>query len=276
MTDGYIIRYSTDLERLWTTNISYYSENIHTVVNGYEWGRRFLNNVLYARVLIGPNPEVLLNPGKRFLLSTPIERDASDASGRSKGLSNRDWHQVAFVRDRDGFKLYLDSTEVDGAAVPEDKQSWGIMYVANPNIVIGGDCGVGAELYEEHNMVDLFWNGNMDDLRIYNMAVTQQDLQHIHMSKYDVQPMHWNMPVYNRFYVETIARFYKMKKPGSKAQNYDIVVNGYTMKEDSEEFAKVKSELGEYVKDVLPEIAPAYTKGGRVIFKNMNGGWNGH
>ena len=269
MTDGHVTRYSNRLRRMWTTNISYYSHDIVSMSNGYEWGRRFCNNVIYAKATFGPTEEIMLTGGKKILMTYSM-----------KNLSNRDWHQIALVREKPrdndinnhgNIRFVVDCDTKGIYKFSKNEENWYIMSIGGPNIFLGGECGLGAQLYSEHHMGNMFWDGMMDDFRLYGIPLSDNDLSYIHMMKYDVQTMHWNMEIYDKYHIEAVRRFYKMKMPGSKSQNYDVVVNGYSPSGDEpEEFSSVKSSLSEMIKDSLPHVSPVYAHNRRVIFNGKN------
>lgn len=261
MDNGEVIRYNQDLVKMWTTNISYRSSNIRLVVNGYEWGRRFLNNAVYARVTLADDKELLVeNNGKKFLLSFPMSE-----------VSDYDWHQLALVRSRDSIRIAYDCRTKSEVFLSGAEKTWMVSSLSDPAIVIGGEVGVGAALSKEHLLTGLFWDGMIDDFRLYDISLSNQDLCYIHMFKYDIYPLYWNMEIYDKYHIEAIRMFYKMKMPGSKSQTYDIVVNGFAKDDDaSGEFSLLKDDLRRAIGDSLPKISPTYAQNREVIFNGKN------
>ena len=261
MDNGEVTRYNQDLVKMWTTNISYRSNNIKTVVNGYEWGRRFLSNAVYARMTLADDDELLVeNNGRKFLLSFPMSE-----------VSDYDWHQIALIRSPDSIRLAYDCKTKSEVSLSEEEKSWKVASLSDPAIVLGGEVGVGAALCKEHMLTGLFWDGMMDDFRLYDIALSNQDLCYLHMSKYDIYPLYWNMEIYDKYHIEAIRMFYKMKMPGSKSQNYDVVVNGFAKdKDDTGEFSMLKDDLKRMIGDSLPKISPTYAQNREVIFNGKN------
>ena len=261
MDNGEVVRYNQNLVKMWTTNISYRSNNITEIMNGYEWGRRFMNNVLYARITLSDKSELLVeNNGKKHLLTYPLEN-----------VSDYDWHQISFIRSPGSIRLTFDCRTVAEEKLGDEESAWKVSSVSDPAIVLGGEVGVGAALCKEHELAGLFWDGMMDDFRLYNIALSNQDLCYLHMAKYDIYPLYWNMEIYDKYHIEAIRRFYKMKMPGSKSQNYDVVVNGFAKDEDETgEFSLLKSDLKRMIGDSLPKISPTYAQNREVIFNGKN------
>lgn len=252
---GFVSSFDTALNRLWNKNISKNSEYIDSAVNNYEWGRRFCNACLYVRVTVGPQEELVKSDGgQKLYVKVPRSR-----------MSNRDWHHVALVKEgaKSGnrvFKLLL-----NGIVEKEFKYSYPfVMSVGYPSIVLGGECGFGADLRTERRISNAYWDGSMDDFRFYKSALTDNDIRFIQLLKYDIPPMHWNMEIADKYYIEGIRRTYKMKMPGAKSTVYDIVVNGYNG--GSEGIDSVKEKMSGIIQDSLPMVSPAYTENARVVF----------
>jgi len=87
------------------------------------------------------------------------------AGGEMRGVRNvadNKWHQVAAVydRDREQSTLYVDG-QIDSAGFAS-----GWIAANDCEIRIGGDSSSGAD----------WWNGSIDDVRIYNCALTVQQI----------------------------------------------------------------------------------------------------
>jgi hypothetical protein len=79
------------------------------------------------------------------------------------------WHHVAAVREADGtLKLYIDGVLDNALQFP-------IVNVDNP---IGPRIGCDSQSYQ----ADTFFNGTMDDVRIYNRALSSSDIQSLYSS----------------------------------------------------------------------------------------------
>lgn len=260
MDNGEVVRYNQELVKMWTTNISYRSDNITYLSNGYEWGRRFMDNVLYVRMLLSDSEKLLVeNKGRRFLLTFPLDR-----------VSDYDWHQIALVRSKSEIRMTMDCRTVASVLLAPEERGWKVSSLTDANIVIGGEVGVGAALSKEHEITGSFWDGMLDDFRLYRTAVSNQDLCYIHMMKYEISPLYWNMEIYDKYHIEAVRMFYKMKMPGAKSQNYDVVVNGFAKDEDSKEFSNLKDDLKKTIGESLPKISPTYTQNRKVIFNGKN------
>lgn len=255
MRRGYVLSFTQKLVRLWSHNISGNSDWITSAVSNYEWSRRFCNNCLYTRILLGQSDEIDMNHGKKVYMKIPLSE-----------VSNYDWHHVALVRNCDDntIRFYLDETEKAKYQLSSSEKNYKVMSVGTPSIVLGGECGFGTQLYTEHRVSNTFWDGYMDDFRLYSFAIPKAELGYIHMQKYDIGDLSWNMEMANKYYVEAIKRVFKMKMPGSKSNNYKISITGY----DGQKAAKDK--ISELVGDALPEVTPAYTKNVRISFDGEN------
>jgi hypothetical protein len=220
-----------------------------------------LNNAVYARVTLADDKELLVEiNGKKFLLSFPMSE-----------VSDYDWHQIALIRSRDSIRIAYDCRTKSEVFLSNTEKTWMVSSLSDPAIIIGGEVGVGAALSKEHLLTGLFWDGMIDDFRLYNISLSNQDLCYIHMFKYDIYPLYWNMEIYDKYHIEAIRMFYKMKMPGSKSQTYDIVVNGFAKDDDaSGEFSLLKDDLRRAIGDSLPKISPTYAQNREVIFNGKN------
>jgi hypothetical protein len=82
----------------------------------------------------------------------------------SKEITLNDWHHVVGVYD--GKKMYL---YVDGA-LDASQEAWGAINTNNVRLQIGGNAQMG----------DRFWNGLIDDVRVYNYGLPEAQVQQIY------------------------------------------------------------------------------------------------
>jgi len=82
-------------------------------------------------------------------------RDAAELLSQTI-ITDGNWHRIGFVRDGSYRTLY-----VDDVAVAEDEQT--NLRGSTNGLYIGAGAGLGS---------GSFWSGLIDDVRIYNRAVT--------------------------------------------------------------------------------------------------------
>jgi hypothetical protein len=82
----------------------------------------------------------------------------------SKALTTGEWHHVAGIYD--GKKMYL---YVDGA-LDASQEAWGAINTNDTRLQIGGNTEMG----------DRFWNGAIDEVRVYNYGLTEGQIQQLY------------------------------------------------------------------------------------------------
>ena len=87
--------------------------------------------------------------------STVLEATSNPNSGS--------WHHYAVVREAGIIKLYIDGVQ--------DPNVW------LSNVVISGDLNIGQEIYGGGNSFNAFSNGFIDNFGIWNIALSQQEIQ---------------------------------------------------------------------------------------------------
>ena len=190
-------------------------------------------------------------------------------------VSDSEWHQMAATikrqgNDESGKPVYELSFFFDCEIVGEPLQFNGdfldqakkfaksTKYYYDSPIVIGGRCGKIFPLMQEINVCNKSFNGSIDDFRIYNRAITQEDLYYIYMSKFVCDDMTWHFKMDRRNLVENIERFYKLKMPGSKSAHYVLHINGYK-NSDGKIDDKLKLILEKMIRRSLKKLTPAYS-----------------
>ncbi len=76
------------------------------------------------------------------------------------------WHHVAGVYDKEKIYLYIDGSLDASAAAP------GTIRVNEAPVYIG----------ENSQMPNRFWNGMIDDVRIYNYALSAEEISEINQN----------------------------------------------------------------------------------------------
>jgi hypothetical protein len=243
---GYVVAYDTRLRRLWAKRIFSGRWRCIDVSCDYEFGRRFLDNVLYARFVLGDSTLLNYNGGIRVLLTYPLSK-----------LSSVDWNMVSVVRSSGSIRLCVNGITVDERILTdEERRAWPfVMYLEKCPIVLGATCGKARALGDETGFQNTKWNGSMDDFRMYSKALTDEELKFVLMSRYEVPDMVWNMEIPDKYYVEAVRRMYKMKMPGSKSAFYDVTIGGLGALS-----SELRGSAAESVAGAIGGITPAYTK----------------
>ena len=118
------------------------------------------------------------------------------------------WHHFVGTYDGRYVKLYVDSV----LANTTDKGSqYLIVYNANNDIIIGAEAGQYSE-----SVVGAYWNGLIDDVRIYAIALTDDDIKNIYSNRASIDDR-------GNLYINTIEEYNRWDEQ-IKANN--LIING--------------------------------------------------
>lgn len=246
---GYVLAFDSRLRRLWAKRVFSGRWRCRDVSCDYEFGRRFLHNVLYARVAFGDSDLLNYNGGSRVLLTYPLSR-----------ISSVDWNMVSLVRDGRSVRFCVNGITVDEHVFSEEEKSkWpSVAYLEKCPIVLGATCGKARAIGDETGFQNTKWNGSMDDFRMYSKALTDEELKFVLMSRYEVPDMVWNMEIPDKYYIEAVRRVYKMKMPGSKSAFYDVSIEGFD--DGAEGTKRMRESAVASIREAIPGISPVYTR----------------
>lgn len=85
----------------------------------------------------------------------------------SRALTIGRWTHVASTYDGTWLRVYIDGTAV------------GSKRVSGRTCVSGEPLAVGAKNHETKGLLEAFWDGRLDDVRIYNRALTQTEVRQL-------------------------------------------------------------------------------------------------
>ncbi len=185
-------------------------------------------------------------------------------------ISDKEWHQIAVTiekSDEDKFNVifYFDCQKVGETMEIVGSSDNSTRYSYDSPIIIGGRCGKIFSLFEEAGFLNSSFKGCIDDFRIYNRAITNEDLYYIYMTKFKCDDLIWHFSTNQRNFVENIERFYKFKMPGSKSAHYELHINGYK-KSDGTIDESVKKVLEDMIRRALKRLAPAYSTMTKIVW----------
>jgi hypothetical protein len=228
---------------------------------GFDYQRKYIKPVTSTpgvHVKIVTRDSSLTTPAPKY-----ITLNAS-TSGFSPG-----WHHFAITYDNTNLAKFF----VDGNCVAQNTTSLPTGYVLNriynyknnPQIAIGTSNFKTATLnqYIELPTTYLF-NGNIADIRLYNITLNNSDIKAISKS-YETNQFNnlsWVMPTGVRAYVEEIERFFLHRMPGSKAQSYNIRIRNSGITDPS-----VRTIVENNLRNASINIAPAYTELRSIIWE---------
>lgn len=220
--------------------------------NNFDWFRRsVIRDKIYFRVLVGDDNYNSTN-SKMCWLFYPIKPTISD----------NNYHHISVIGNSDGVHMIVDNTKVATQTIEEkqNKPIDKIFYLYKMNTIIGGCAGIigplGLNNYASHS----FSNIILDDLRIYNKALSINDNYYVYLNKFDCQDLLWHMSAENRYLLEEIERTFRFKMPGAKSHYYEVHIKGYNANDS------VKVQIETAIKNSLKMITPSYTELFKIIW----------
>lgn len=189
--------------------------------------------------------------------------------------SDKEWHQMAAVVSRTGaengsntavVEFYFDCKLVDRiTGIPVDGYGMTTWYRYDSPIVLGGMCGKIHPIVDEINVVNGSFACTLDDFRIYNVAISPEDLYYIYIMKYSCSDLVWHLKGEEKNFVENAERFYKFKMPGSKSAQYVLHIRGYSDK-NGEVDVKIKAMIEDMIHRAFKKITPSYTSLFKIVW----------
>ena len=177
------------------------------------------------------------------------------------GFNNNEWHHFALVYDNvaGNFSFMVDAVNRGTISVTP---GYYIYYNYENSISVGADSGKLDILDKQLNISTLFFNGYIDDVRIYNSILDPSNVRNIMMTKYSYNNLKWNMPTGSQNYLEGIERFFKFKTPGAKSQYYNIRLTGLQITDPS-----VRGMIEDIIKQTVIKISPLHAELYKIIWE---------
>jgi hypothetical protein len=212
---------------------------------GYDWKRKFN----YYR--FNKQPQIQADV---YFGTDTLFQERKTLSIPTTCLVPDGWHMFTFTFDStDGkFNYYVDSILRESISVP----SGSLVYFEYENpLMIGSNVGHVEALGDELKTTQLYFKGDVDDLRIYNSVLNISDIRRLYFLKYNIKDLVWNMPTGVQNYLEEIERFFKFKLPGQKAQYYNVKLVGLGVTDP-----EIRLTIEDIILKTVKKIAPAHAE----------------
>lgn len=260
---GYLYKYTKNLNLVKKTNVTYVKNSLLCCAvrgdsSGYNWHRLF--NYPNLKEYNTPQIEAVAYVGTG--IPTLTAQKVKTVIPVSQ-LSINDWHMFTFTVDIINQELRLYSDMILRDTTPFGSSGNSIFYKYETPIILGSNVGKIIPLDEELEKIDkLYWNGGIDDLRVYTGDLSNSDIRHLYLNKYDFKDLKWNMPTGLQSYIEEIVRFFKFKMPGQKSQFYNIRLVGLKIDD-----IETRTIIEDIIKDTVNKISPLYTSLYKIIWE---------
>jgi hypothetical protein len=253
--DGIIFKLNEDgkvVKRLNASNFDNFLSHANGDASGYDWRRKF-NYLKYNK-----QPQIQTD---LYLGTNLLFEEKKTLTFPTSGLVPGEWHMFTFTYDSSAnqFDYYVDSVLRESVSTLPGAQ---VYYEYENPLIIGGNVGHVDSLGSELKLNQLYFKGNIDDLRIYDRVLNISDIRRIYLSKYMYKDLIWNMPTGIQNYLEEVERFFKFKLPGQKSQYYNVRLIGSGI-EDLE----VRAMIEDIIRNTVKKLAPAHAELLNILWK---------
>ena len=179
------------------------------------------------------------------------------------------WHHFALTyNETNTAKLYVDGNLANQSTYtnPATGISYRVFnYKNNPQLSIGASSFKTGFLNDWIETPDSYlFNGNIADIRFYNIALNNSDIRALaHNYQYNqFNSLSWAIPTETRGYIEEIERFFLHRMPGSKSQHFNVKIKNSAIADPY-----VRSVIETNIRSAVASIAPVYTKLRSIIWE---------
>jgi hypothetical protein len=213
--------------------------------SGYELRRifypRLYNNKHQLQFKITAKHIIESLPDINFNISTPTDF-----------FGNRVWHLVTCIYKNQEIYIYVNGVLRQQKKLPTNYE---IVFTYQNNFFVGTPAGKTENLNYEIESTSVIWNGEIDDVKIYNYAINNNFIQAFLREKIHSQDIVWNVPTASLQYVEGIERFFKHRLPGHKSPFFKIKISGTKITN-----LEARNRLEQEIKQLVERTKPAYSK----------------
>lgn len=165
--------------------------------------------------------------------------------------SFRKWQHFVLTLRNKTFKLYNNSIPI---LTRSYLGSQDLTFLTQPSFFIGSPVGIRFGFNYEIKNTSAIFNGSIQDIKVYNYAIQQENLEMFLRASILADDVQWTIPTPMVQYIETIERFFKNKIPGAKSSLFNIKVCGMEIKDPG-----TRKIIEEGIRELVSKIKPAYT-----------------
>jgi len=171
-------------------------------------------------------------------------------------LVSNQWHHIVVTYQDNLLLMFVDGAPVGRSVIPS---GYIIDNSYSGSLLIGTTSGRNFSLNEDLRINDIYYNGCIDDVRIYNYCLAPNLLSIFRRSYVVAQDIAWNIPTPPIQYIEGIERMFMNKIPGNKSQFYKLRITGFNLDlKDEQETLYVRSLLEQYIADAVQQTQPLH------------------
>lgn len=165
--------------------------------------------------------------------------------------NTKSWRHFVLTLKNRIFTLYVDG--INMIELPYSGQ-YDLSYELQPALFIGSPGGseIGFNREIGSRATDIF-NGIFQDIKIYDYALNEVNLEMFSRSLVPAQDLHWSIVTPVIQYIETIERMFKNKIPGAKSNFFNIKLCGAQIKDD-----QTRKIIEQEIRVIVSKTKPAY------------------
>lgn len=163
----------------------------------------------------------------------------------------KSWQHFVVVLRNKKFDVYVNGQLIISL---DYKSTYDLSYELQPMFFIGTAGGSQSGFNREIEYTSSVFNGLIQDIKIYNYALKQTQLETFIRASIPAEDIYWSLPVPNIQYVEKVERMFKNKIPGSKSTFYKIKLRGTSIQD-----TKTRELIEQQITQLVSELQPAYT-----------------
>lgn len=173
------------------------------------------------------------------------------------------YHHISVIKDGSKVHIVFDCKMVSSTSVENVINDWNIWYVDNNGLYIGASRLPSVTKY---NLPDIYSDVVVDDIRLFDGALSVDDVRYIFFAKYHLCGFYWYYNAYNRYMLEEIEHFNRFKMPGSKSAHFEIHIKGFNGTDGASVDDSVKQEIEASINGAIKMLTPSYTDIFRIVW----------
>ena len=162
----------------------------------------------------------------------------------------KSWQHFTLVLKNRLFTLYRNSTKQTEL---EYSGQFELSYETQPTLFVGSPGGSRFGFNREIAYPSAIFNGKFEDIKVYDYALTPENLEMFLRASIPAQNIYWSLPTPLIQYIEKVERMFKHKIPGAKSSSFNIKLKGTDITD-----LKTRMLIEEEIRNIVAKSKPAY------------------
>lgn len=164
--------------------------------------------------------------------------------------NSNSWQHLVLILKNRTFTVYNNSIPIMNFSYSGEYE---MNFEYQPSLFVGSPVGVQIGFNEEIKHFSSIFNGILQEIKIYNYAIEQKNLEMFLRDAIRASDLRWYVHTPNMQYIETVERFFKNKIPGSKSSFFNIKLHGTGITDPT-----TRQIIEEGIRNIVSKIQPAY------------------